>query len=114
MAKTTNYNNATVVVKDQNDSFVPNKNVRSITVRWTPEQNYFELITPAPQVKREPTPAVFEQKEFNISLNKLAKGYKLSWDVNIQATKIAGKKKVKSAICDAVDAMFDEIEKNNM
>ena len=114
MAKVTDYKNVNVTVNDQNDSFVPNKAVRSVTVTYVPEENIFMLKTPAPQIRREPTPPLFEQKEYGVTLTKLAKGYKATWDVNIQQAKTAGLKKVKAVIGDAVDAMFKEIEVNNL
>jgi len=114
MATSQTFNNVKVVVNDNNGSFAPNKVNRSISVKWTPEENYFELNTPKPQEKRDPLPPVFEVKEYGIALSKLSKGYKLAWEVNIQAAKIAGMKKVKSALSDGVDAMFKEIEENNL
>lgn len=114
MAKTTSYNNVTVEVNDRNDSFVPDKPVRSVTVKYNSVTNSFTLTTPAPQERRDPVPPVYEVKDLGMQVNKLAKGYKVVWDVNIKAAKIATAKKVKAALGECVDAMFKEIETNNL
>lgn len=114
MAKVFTYPNSNVTVEDRNGSFAENKTHRNITCRYDSDTNSFTLKTPLPVERSEPAPPLYEVKDLGVSFVKNTKGYKILWDINIKAAKIAGISKVKKALGECVDKFFNEVEAKDL
>lgn len=105
---------ARVEMWNRNGSLAPNKANRSCTVKYNLEEQTVEIKTPPPAEKKEEVPPLKQNKDFKMRFDKLKSGYRFHYDINMQVAKMAGRAKIMAAFSEFVEAIFKEIEENEL